>query len=293
MTVTIGLAGAGHRAAGVHAPSLASCPGARFAGIWAPRAQAASALADKHAVAAFEHFGDMLDHCDAVVFAVPPAAQPDLAGLAAGRGKAVLLEIPIAGDLAGAEDLAETIATAGVVSQLALTWRYASAVRRFLDTSVPRTRALGGSGRLVSAAFTAGSPASLWRAEMGVLRNLGPHLVDMLDAALGQIDHVQAHGDPRGWVGLMLEHTEGRFSEASLTAAAQVESARADIEVFGGGGSADIECEAAAAQDAFPTMFAEFAQAVERGSPPDLEVQRGLHLQRVVEEAQTDLIRTS
>jgi hypothetical protein len=91
----------------------------------------------------------------------------------------------------------------------------------------------------------------------------------------------------------MLAPTEGRFNEASLTAAAQVESARADIEVFGGGGSADIECEAAAAQDAFPTMFAEFAQAVERGSPPDLEVQRGLHLQRVVEEAQTDLIRTS
>jgi len=147
VTVTIGLAGAGHRAAGVHAPSLASLPGARFAGIWAPRAQAASALADKHAVDAYEHFGDMLDHCDAVVFAVPPAAQPDLASLAAGRGKAVLLEIPIAGDLAGAEELAEAIATAGVVSQIALTWRYASAVRRFLETSVPRTRPLGGSGR--------------------------------------------------------------------------------------------------------------------------------------------------
>jgi predicted dehydrogenase len=46
VTVTIGLAGAGRRAADVHAPSLASCPGARFAGIWAPRAQAASAPAD-------------------------------------------------------------------------------------------------------------------------------------------------------------------------------------------------------------------------------------------------------
>jgi hypothetical protein len=40
-------------------------------------------------------------------------------------------------------------------------------------------------------------------------------------------------------------------------------------------------------------MFAEFAQAVERGTTPDLDVQRGLHLQRVVEEAQTDLIRTA
>ena len=293
MTVTIGLAGAGRRAANVHAPALASCPGARFAGIWAPRAQAASALADMHAVAGYESFNEMLDQCDAVVFAVPPAAQPQIAGLAAARGKAVLLEIPIAGDLAGAQELAEAIGAAGVVSQVALTWRYASEIRRFLDTAVPHTRPLGGSGRLISAAFRPESSASAWRAEMGVLRNLGPHLVDMLDAALGRIGTVRAHGDPRGWVGLMLEHAHGRFSEASLTAAAQVDAARAYVEVFGGGGSAEIECEAAAGRDAFGTMFAEFAQAVAQGTPPGLDVQRGLHLQRVVEEAQTDLIRTA
>lgn len=293
MTVTIGLAGAGRRAADVHAPSLASCPGARFAGIWAPRAQAASALADKHTVAAYERFDEMLDQCDAVVFAVPPAAQPEIAGIAAARNKAVLLEIPIAGDLAGAQELAEAIGAAGVVSQVALTWRYASEIRRFLDTAVPHTHPLGGSGRLISAAFRPESSASAWRAEMGVLRNLGPHLVDMLDAALGRIDTVRAHGDPRGWVGLMLEHANGRFSEASLTAAAEVDAARAYVEVFGGGGSAEIECEAAAGRDAFATMFAEFAQAVAEGTPPGLDVQRGLHLQRVVEEAQTDLIRTA
>jgi predicted dehydrogenase len=293
VTVTIGLAGAGRRAADVHAPSLASLPGARFAGVWSPRVPAAGALADKYGVAAFPRFDEMLDQCDAVVFAVPPAAQPEIAGIAAARGKAVLLEIPVAGDLADAQELADAVGTAGVVSQVALTWRYASAIRRFLDTAVPATRPLGGSGRLVSAAFRPESPASAWRADMGVLRNLGPHLVDMLDAALGRVDTVRAHGDPRGWVGLMMEHADGRFSEASLTAVAQVDAARADVEVFGGGGSAEIECEAAAGLDAFPTMFAEFAQAVERGTPPDLDVQRGLHLQRVVEEAQTDLIRTA
>jgi len=63
--------------------------------------------------------------------------------------------------------------------------------------------------------------------------------------------------------------------------------------VFGGGGSAEIECEAAAGRDAFGTMFAEFAQAVGQGAPSALDVQRGLHLQRVVEEAQTDLVRNA
>src|SRR5260370_27703341 len=125
----MGRAGGGRGAADVHAPSLASCPGARFAGIWAPRPQAASALADKHSVAAYERLDEMLDHCDAVVFAVPPAAQPEIAGLAAERGKAVLLEIPIAGDLARAEELAEADGAAAVVHHLAITWRCASAVR--------------------------------------------------------------------------------------------------------------------------------------------------------------------
>ena len=86
MAVTVGLAGAGHRATDVYAPALASCPGARFAGIWAPRAQATGPLAEKHGVTAYERFEQLLDHCDAVAFAVPPAAQPDLAGTAARRG---------------------------------------------------------------------------------------------------------------------------------------------------------------------------------------------------------------
>ena len=93
MAVTVGLAGAGHRATDVYAPALASGLGARFAGIWVPRAQAAAPLAEKHGVTAYERFEQFLDHCDAVAFAVPPAAQPDLAGAAARRGKAVLLEV--------------------------------------------------------------------------------------------------------------------------------------------------------------------------------------------------------
>jgi predicted dehydrogenase len=107
MAVTVGLAGAGHRATDLYAPALASCLGARFAGIWVPRAQAAAPLAEKHGVIAYERFEQFLDHCDAVVFAVPPAAQPDLAGAAARRGKAVLLEVPIAVDVTGAKVLAD------------------------------------------------------------------------------------------------------------------------------------------------------------------------------------------
>src|SRR5215469_11247774 len=102
MAITVGLAGAGQRATDVYAPALASCLGTEFAGIWAPREQAISPVAEKYGVTAFERFDQMLDQCDAVAFVVPPTAQPDLAGAAARRGKAVLLEVPIAADVTGA-----------------------------------------------------------------------------------------------------------------------------------------------------------------------------------------------
>jgi predicted dehydrogenase len=292
MAITIGLAGAGHRATDVYAPALASCLGTQFAGIWAPRVQAVGPLAEKYGVTAYDRFDQLLDQCDAVAFAVPPAAQPDLAGIAARRGKSVLLEVPIASDVGGAEQLAEAATAARTVTQIALTWRYASAVRTFLSSSVPRIWPIGASARLISADLAPGSATRPWRAEMGVLLSLGPHLVDLLDAALGRIGAVRAHGDPRGWVGMLLEHSEGRFSEVSLTAAANVETPRADVEVFGSGGEAAIECEAAARQDAVETMLGEFVQATEAGRSHELDVNRGLHLQQIVEEAGARLLQT-
>ncbi len=293
MAITIGLAGAGQRAGQVHATAISSCPEASLAGVWAPRAETALRVAGAHGAPAFGSFEELLDRCDAVAFAVPPMAQPDLAGLAAARGKAVLLEVPVAADLDGAQRLAGAIAAARVVSQLALGWRYAEEIRQFLTGSVPHTWPQGGSARLISAAFAPGSGVSPWRAEMGVLRTLGPHLIDVLDAALGPVQQVQAHGDPAGWVGLMMEHAQGRFSEASLTATANVTTSRADIEIFGSGGSAAVEAEAAAGPDAYDTMYREFAASVASGTPPGLDARHGLRLQEITEEAQTDLVRSA
>jgi predicted dehydrogenase len=290
VTVRIGLAGAGRRAAEAYAPALARCGQARFAGVWAPRLPAAECLASQHAVRAYHRFDDMLAGCDAVVLAVPPAAAPDLAEAAAGRSKAVLLESPIAGDLAGAQRLARAVAVSGVTSQVALMWRYSAPVRSFLTSGVPRTHPMGGSGRLVSAAPARTSAGPAWRTEMGVLRSLGPYLIDLLDAALGPVGAVRAHGDPDGWLGLLLEHSAGRFSEASLTAVAAEGSERADVEIFGSGGAAAIDCRAVVGPDAFDTMFREFADDVRRGVPHELDVRHGLHLQQVIEEAEADLI---
>lgn len=288
MSVTIGLVGAGRRASTAHAPALASSPGVRFAGIWSRRPESARELAGRHHVASYARFGELLEACEAVAFAVPPAAQPDLAAATVRAGRAVLLERPLAGDLAGAEEIAEAVARSGVVSQLALDWRYAEPVRQFLAWSAPRTRPLGGSGRVIAVRTHDGQPTRSWRFERGVLLGLGPDLLDVLDAALGRILGVRAHGDPLGWVGLLLEHAGGRFSEVSL-AATTSGTTRAEVEVFGPGGAAFVDCAAAPGQDSYATMVTEFAAAVAAGTPPDLDAERGLHLQEILDNAETDL----
>jgi predicted dehydrogenase len=290
VTLSIGLVGAGNRATQVHAPTLARRPEVRFTGVWARRLPAVRALAERHGVTAYDRFGDLLEHCDAVAFAVPPPVQAELAADAARHGKAVFLERPMAGDIAGAEQLVEAVQAAKVISQLGLAWRYAADVRRFLTTDVKRVRPDGGAGRLISGSHLPGGAVSAWRIERGVLRDQGVDLLDLLEAALGPIVGVQAHGDRGGWIGLMLDHQVGRFSEASMSATSAPGTARADVEIFGPGGSAMVDCSNASGPDAYQTMYREFADAVQGGSAPPLNANHGLHLQRVIESADTDVL---
>jgi predicted dehydrogenase len=290
VTVTIGLVGAGRRAAQVHAPTLAGSPDVRFAGVWAPTPGPVRELAGRHHVRPFDRFADLLDHCDAVAFAVPPPVQAELAAAAAQRGKSVFLERPMAGDIAGAEELAEAVQRSKVASQFGLVWRYSTEVRRFLSTEVGRIKPAGGAGRLISGSHRPGGSVSAWRTERGVLRDQGVDLLDLLEAILGPIVGVQAHGDRRGWVGLLLDHRVGRFSEASMSATAAPEIFRADVEIFGPGGGAALDCTRASGPHVYRTMYREFADAIRSGGAPALDIRHGLHLQRVIESADTDVL---
>jgi predicted dehydrogenase len=269
---------------------LASAPDIEFAGVWALSPGPARALAARHGVQAFWEFGDLLEKCDAVAFAVPPAAQPDLAAAAVRRGRSVLLERPIAGDLAGAEELAKTVREKNVVSQIGLAWRYAAHVRHFLRTELKRVRPVSGRGRVLSDDHLDDDLAATWRIERGVLRDHGVDLLDLLEATLGPIAGIQAHGDQHGWIGLMLDHLAGHYSEASMSATVPRDTFRADVEIFGPGGAAALDCVGVVGPAAYRTMYAEFVAAVERQVTPALDVEHGLHLQRVIESADTGIV---
>lgn len=283
----VGLVGAGPWAEMVHARGLAGAGGTVLAGIWARRPEAARRLAAPLAVPVFEDLDALFAACDAVAFSVPPDVQATLATRAARAGKALLLEKPIAADLAGAEALTEAIDRAGVPSMVVLTWRYAPAVREFLDAA-RSFEAVGGRGWFISGAFLGSPFATPWRLDRGPLLDLGPHVIDLLEAALGPVTHLQAHGDLRGWVGLQLTHEGGAHSDASLCATARVSPHLSGVELFGPEGALRIDCTATG-RSAFETLYDEFVATVHRGLRNGLDVHRGLHLQRLIEQAEDAL----
>jgi predicted dehydrogenase len=88
---------------------------------------------------------------------------------------------------------------------------------------------------------------------------------------------------------MMLDHQVGRFSEASLYAGLTDGGDRAEVEVIGRRGTAQVEA-GTVGPGPYEQMVAEFARAVTDGRPHRLDVEHGLHLQRLVESAESDLL---
>lgn len=289
--IRVGLVGAGPWAAIVHAPMLAAGPGTTLQAVWARRSEAARELADRHGAAVAASTDELFERCQAVAFAVPPAVQAALAPEAARAGCALLLEKPIAADLAGAEALAAAVGEAGVASMVVLSWRYAAEVRSFLEAAAG-FEAYGGMGRFLSAGLLAGPFKTPWRLERGPLLDLGPHVIDLLDAALGTVTAIRASGELADWVTLQLEHESGVASSAVLSGTTAVEPHWAGVELYGPAGVLEVDCAGAVGTDAFATLTAEFAAAC-RGKHHPLDVRRGLHLQRLLDQAEGQLLHSS
>ncbi|WP_394299397.1 Gfo/Idh/MocA family protein [Sphaerimonospora cavernae] len=285
--VPVGLVGAGPWAGTVHAPMLAAGPYTRLAGVWARRPQAAVELAGRYGAPAFERIEELFEASAAVAFCVPPAVQAELGVQAALAGKALLLEKPVAADLDGARRLVDAVCEAGVASQMVFTFRYSRAAAEFLE----RARGLepfGGYAANISGALHGGPFATPWRLERGAVLDVGPHMIDLLDAALGDVVSVRAHGSPLGWAGLLLEHATGAVSEASLCMAARGETPPARVEVYGRAGSA-LLLGSDLGDGVFPEVARQFADTVRRGGGHPLDARHGLRLQEIIEEAERQL----
>lgn len=288
--IKVGIVGAGPWASMVHAPVFAAGPETTLSGVWARRPEAATELVERHGGVVFDDVDALVEASDAVAFAVPPDVQAELAVRVAGAGKALVLEKPIALSLAPAERLAE--AAAGVPSLVVLSWRYAASVRAFLQQT-GAAAPLGGRGIFASGAALGGPFATPWRLQQGPLYDLGPHVLDLLDAAIGPIVDVRAAGDPLGWITLACTHGSGATSSASLSMSTAIQPHRAGVEVYTAERVLELDCAAAVGVEAFATLRAELAGLVASGGThATLGVERGLHLQRLIDAASKQLSST-
>ena len=280
--VEVGLVGAGPWAAQMHGPVLAAGPQTRLAAVWARRTEAAADLAAQLGTHAAGSFEELLERCEAVAFAVPPDVQAALAPRAARAGKALLLEKPLALDLGGARAIADAVAQSGVVTQLVLTKRYHPATRAFLAAAATFDTA-GARGRYLHGAFLGGAMATGWRLDHGALYDLGPHLLDLADAALGPVEDLRAAGDSRRWIELTCVHRGGAVSQLSLSGAVGLPASHAGIDLYGPAGTLALDFGPVDHRECWPVLRAEFAAAVRSGVPHDLDVRRGLMLQELLD----------
>lgn len=279
--VRVGIAGAGPWAGMFHAPMLAAGPHTTVSAVYGRRREAAEALAGEYGGLGTDDFSEFLDHCDAVSFALPPDVQARLAPLAAAAGKPLLLEKPIALDLPSAQELVAAIDAAGVPTQLMLTRRYSQRIRSFLKEahSVPIT---GLRTSFVSGAFLPGSPfATPWRLEHGALLDVGPHVLDLMDAVAGPIETIGYTGDPATMLALTTRHESGAIGQAFISSI--VPGYLADLEVFGPDGILSAPDRSDAERgEVMQAIAAEFAEVVRSGRPHALDVHRGLYLQGLI-----------
>lgn len=286
--VRVGLVGGGPWARTVHAPGIASHSGTELAAVWTRRPDVAAELAAEFGTRSYTDLEVLLDAVDAVAFAVPPQVQGRLALFAAAAGKHLICEKPLAGTVDDARAVVEAVERAGVHSTMVLTMRHAPAVRDWLaempqEPAGPDTVAFA---RWVSGSLLGGPYCtSPWRAEEGALSDLGPHVIDLLDAAVGPVVEVPwaRYEEPDLWrFGLL--HSGGAQSTVTLSMRVPVDPSEIDFTVLGGAGRHRLAGRGADAPICYAALLDELVAAVDgSGPPPALDVTRGLRLQELVE----------
>jgi predicted dehydrogenase len=287
--IRVGLVGAGPWARLFTAPLLAAGPDLTLEAVWARRADIAADLAAHHGAATAATIDELVDRCDAIAFSVPPDVQAELAAQVAAAGRPVLLDKPIGLTLAQAEHVAGAIARAGVVSQVVLTNRYLPAMRQFLTEAATFVAHGGQAVFLGGGAMEGNYFGTPWRLEHGGLPDLGPHVLDALDVALGTIVDISGAGDSLGTVVLTCRHEGGAVSAAIMSGTTPAEPGGLLLELFGQAGKLTLDTRwsdpaesAVQFRAAMACIAAEFAEAVRTGVPHPLDAQRGLHLQRLI-----------
>lgn len=291
----IGLVGTGPWARDTHAPALADHAGVVLSGVWGRRREAAQELAAEHGTVSYTEdagLDELFAASDAVAFALPPDVQAPLAARAAAAGCHLLMDKPVATTVAGAREVAEAAERARVASVVFCTLRFAPETSAW----IARQAAVEGwftaraqwIGALYDPATTSEYAASPWRGEKGGLWDVGPHALSVLIPVLGDVTSLTAVGGPADAVHLVLRHTSGASSTATLALAAPKGAAGTEIELRGESGIATLPGWNGA-REAFGAAVDALTEAIRTGEPHACDVRFGLRLTELLAEAEAQV----
>jgi predicted dehydrogenase len=220
--------------------------------------------------------------------------QAPLAIRAARAGRHLLLDKPVALDLAEADELVAAVHGSGVASLVFVTNRYRPVVESWLE----RTAATAGWGgarvTMLGSIFGADSPYrdSRWRREHGGLWDLGPHALSLVLPVLGPVDEAVAVPAPYGTVHAILRHRGGAVSTLATSLDSPPALAIWAATFFGEAGTTRIPAEPIDAVTAFRAAIARLAANVAAGRPGDpLDVRAGRDTVAVLTAAQASVDR--
>ena len=294
--VSVGLVGTGGWARTQHAPLHAASGPTRLAGVWGRDPDRTAALAAEHGVRAFGSFEELVDECEAVDFAVAPHVQADLAVRAAARGRALLLEKPLGITLEQSREVADAVREAGVPHLVVLTKRYHARTRAFLAEAARLREAgpvLGASARYLHGGFLQGSFAAAdgtWRAgPLGALRDLGPHLLDLVDLAVGPVVAVRAEQARDRLTAITTWHADGAVAQSVLSGAVASDGVLTDVDVYSSAGVARYTTAGMDHVECWDRVRHELAGAVRHGSPVTVDVTRAARVAVLVDAVERSL----
>jgi predicted dehydrogenase len=229
----MGVVGTGYWAEVVHAAGVAEHPDVDLVAVWGRDLDKAKALAGQHGADAYDDVDALLDAVDVLTFAVPPHVQADIALRAAQAGKHLLLEKPVAIDLAAADRLVAAVEASAVSTVVFFTYRFVPFAEEWLADV--RTHDLrGGAAWWYTGHAAAGSPfaGSPWRRQEGALWDVGPHALSALLPALGPVATITGSRGDGDLVHLVLTHESGATSLMSLSMTMPAAGERAGVEFY-------------------------------------------------------------
>ncbi len=231
-----GLLGTGTWARDVHAAALVTEPMAELAGVWGRNPGRTQAIADAWGVSAYAEVDQLLADVEAVAMAVPPDVQAGLAERSAAAGRHLLLDKPLALDLAAADRVVAAVAASSVASVVFFTLRYAPSVAGWLDASIALGPWDGVRAAWLSSFLHPADPPhaeSPWRAERGALWDVGPHALSLTIPLLGAVTAVVPARGPGDTVHLALQHAGGASSTMTLSLTVPPAAATVELAMYG------------------------------------------------------------